>query len=285
MSRCAVNYIADLAMAVGGSPAVLNPVKGCTPYGPGCAWCWAAAMLDRFGRHPGLTRRTKTGPVFTGELAIDAGAVDQVQSWRKLRVVFLNDLGDVMHDKVPAEALAKIFRVILANPLHLFVIPTHRMAEAPLRLTRMQGTLRQMGATLTDDVWPPRNVILLSSQEDGRQAAAKLPAGQALYAAGWQVGVSYEPALGPGGVEGWDFARWVVLGSLSGVSDPPFSAVAFEDLARQTRDWCARRSIPFYLKQAPHPLLRRRIVRNPELDGVVHRGLWQPQLTNTAGGK
>lgn len=282
MSRCTVNYISDLAQAVGGSPAVLNPVKGCTPYGPGCAWCWAAAMLDRFGQHPGLTRQSKAGPVFTGDLTVNAGTVDQVMSWRKLRVVFLNDLGDVMHEKVPAEALAKIFRVIVTNPQHLFVIPTHRMAEAPLRLTRVQGALRQMGVALTEGIWPPRNVILLSSQEDGRQAAAKLPAGQALHAAGWQVGVSYEPALGAGGVEGWDFARWVILGCLSGASDPPISAAAFEDLARQTRDWSAARGIPFYLKQAPHPSQRRRVVRNPILDGAVHRGLWAPGLP--AGG-
>jgi len=279
MSRCSVNYIEDLAKAVGGSSAVLNPVKGCTPYGPGCAHCWAAAMLDRFGQHPGLTRRTKSGPVFTGELAIDAGAVDQVPSWRKRRVVFLNDLGDLMHDRVPAEALAKIFRVIVANPQHLFVVPTHRMAEAPLRLTRVQGSLRQMGVALADSVWPPPNVILLSSQEDGRQAAAKLPAGQALHEVGWQIGVSYEPALGPGGVDGWDFAQWVVLGCLSGVSDPPLSAAEFKALARNTRDWCAARGIPFYLKQAPHPLLRRRVVRNPVLDGHVHRGLWGARMT------
>lgn len=272
LSRCTVNYIEDLAQVVGGSPTVMNPVIGCEAYGPGCSWCWAASLLDRFGRHPGLTRRTKNGPVFTGQLEIDTARMDRVPGWQKLRVVFLNDLGDLFHAGVQLEALAKIFSVIVGSP-HLWVIPTHRLAEALPRLEQLPAALRQLGA-LGDHAWPPRNVILLSSQENGREAAKKLPAGQALHDMGWQIGVSYEPAMGPGGVDGWDFARWVILGSMSGSPTAPLSAEEFQSVARSVRDWCNQRDVPFYLKQGPSPLTKRMVVHNPLLDGIEHRGLW-----------
>ncbi|MFM2041535.1 MAG: phage Bipper [Pseudomonadota bacterium] len=271
-SRCNVNFIVDLALQHQASPAVLNPVKGCDPYGPGCGGCWAKELVGRFGRYPGLTRKTDAGQlVWTGELAVRPEEMDVVDRWKKPRVVFLNDLGDLFHSAVPLDSLFQVLRRVAETPAHLYVLPTHRVVEALPRLARAVGGLRSDHAL----TWPPRNLVILSSQENGREASKKLPAAAALAKAGWRIGVSYEPALGPGGVDGWDFAEWVILGAMQGAGRP-MTPEEFGELARATRDWCAERRIPFYLKQAPSPKHVARVIPLPVLDGAQHRGLWRP---------
>jgi protein gp37 len=54
--------------------------------------------------HPsrkGLTKDTKAGPVWTGEVRFNEGWLTQPLSWKKPRMVFVCAHGDLFHEDVP----------------------------------------------------------------------------------------------------------------------------------------------------------------------------------------
>lgn len=269
MSRCQVNYVVDLAAAHDATPEVLNPVVGCSPSGPGCRFCWAAELVNRFRRHPELIRTGSRGPVFTGVLRLNEIAIDQVGRWKRRRVVFLNDLGDLFHQRVPIPFTAKAILAVAQASDHLFILPTHRPAVA-------FATLAAIARNWPTAARPPRNLLILISVETPAESRRKLTAARLLTEIGFRVGLSYEPALAAGAAEGWTFAEWVILGSLSGGGDAALAPEAFDVLARGARDFCAAHGIPFYLKQGPAES-GRGVAHNPRLDGRMHRELWQPE--------
>lgn len=86
--------------------------------------------------------------------------------------------------------------------------------------------------------------------------------------------VSYEPALGPVNLQGWDgvLARyylhhemggtldWIIAGGESG----PGARPAHPDWFRTVRDQCQESGVPFFLKQMT---VNGKLVKMPELDG------------------
>lgn len=122
--------------------ATWNPVTGCSVVSPGCTNCYAMRLAGtRLKHHPsraGLTRDTKAGPVWTGEVRTNWDWIDQPLRWAKPRQIFVCAHGDLFHEGVPDEDVAQIYGVMIAAHHlrgHIFQALTKRPSRARELLT------------------------------------------------------------------------------------------------------------------------------------------------------
>ncbi|WP_279480297.1 phage Gp37/Gp68 family protein [Aureimonas sp. SK2] len=110
--------------------ATWNPITGCSVVSPGCTNCYAMLLAGtRLSNHPsriGLTRDTKGGPVWTGEVRFNEGWLDQPLRWRRPRMIFVCAHGDLFAEGVPDEWIDRVFAVMALAPQHVFQVLTKR---------------------------------------------------------------------------------------------------------------------------------------------------------------
>lgn len=215
--------------------ATWNPITGCSVVSPGCTNCYAMRLAGtRMKHHPsreGLTTMSKAGPVWNGKVRLNRAWLSQPIRWKRPREIFVCAHSDLFQDAVLGAWIFEIFLVMGEADQHTYQVLTKRpdsMADFCGRLTA-----------------PLNHVWLGVSIEDQKRADERRPAMKALADAGWNVWVSYEPALGPVDWTGWDFAKQIVAGGESG----PGARPSHPDWYRVTRDWCAARGIAFFFKQ------------------------------------
>lgn len=222
-----------LDSAIEWTDATWNPVTGCTKVSPGCKFCYAERLTERFGRQP-----------FT-EIRLRPERLSLPLRWRGSRRIFVNSMSDLFHEKVPDAFIAQVFDVMARAPQHVFQVLTKR----PERVLEW----RRSGA------WPgmiPPHVWLGVSVE----SPAYL----------WRVDrlrevdvatrfISAEPLLGS--LTGLDLKgiAWVITGGESG--GPPGRALVEstergvrpkgEGLrwVREIRDLCRAHGVAFFHKQ------------------------------------
>jgi protein gp37 len=214
--------------------ATWNVITGCSPVSPGCKHCFAMRLAGgRLRNHPsrkGLTVQTKAGPVWTGEVRFNEMWLGQPLHWRQPRRVFVVAHGDLCDCEVRQSWRTKIFGVMDAADWHLYQLLTKRAATA---------------LHIYGEMAPRPNWWIGVSIEDQKRADLRRPLMRRLAAMGWNVWVSYEPALGPVDWTGWDFIKAMVSGGESGPNARP----THPNWHRGTRDWCAARGIPYGFKQ------------------------------------
>jgi len=200
--------------------ATWNPITGCSVVSPGCTNCYAMRLAGtRLQHHPsraGLTRDSKAGPVWTGEVRLNAGWLDQPLRWRRPRRIFVCAHGDLFHETVPDDWIDRVFAVMALTPHHVFQVLTKRpermrdyvSTRAGDFMLHLPDAARKAGATLEDCRavrelrWPLPNVWLGVSVEDQQRADERIPILLDTPAAvRW---VSAEPLLGP-----VDLSRWL----------------------------------------------------------------------------
>ena len=257
--------------------ATWNPITGCSVVSPGCTNCYAMKLAGTRMKHHwsriGLTRDSKAGPVWTGELRFNAEWLDQPLRWKKPRMIFVVAHGDLFHEAVPDEWIDRVFAVMSLAPQHTYQVLTKRPE-------RMLASLPTQ--------WPLSNVWLGTSVEDQARADQRRAPLAAVARAGWTTFVSYEPALGPVDWAGWEFLNWLISGGESGAS----ARATQRDWHRAARDFCARAAVPYFFKQwgeysptsdANGMYMARfgRKVSGRLLDGVEHSGM--PVNTSNKG--
>lgn len=189
--------------------ATWNPITGCSVVSPGCTNCYAMQLAGtRLKHHPsraGLTKDTKAGPVWTGEVRFNEEWLDQPLRWKKPRMIFVCAHGDLFAEGVPDEWIDKVFAVMALAPQHAFQVLTKR---AERMREYMRGTGRhhrltqilEAARTMTAEVkqlpeWPMPNVWMGVSVEDQARAEERIHALLETPAAiRW---ISAEPLLGP----------------------------------------------------------------------------------------
>ncbi len=222
-----------LDSAIEWTDATWNPVSGCTKVSPGCKFCYAERLTERFGRQP-----------FT-EISLHPERLMLPLRWRAARRIFVNSMSDLFHEKVPDAFISQVFDVMAQAPQHVFQVLTKR----PERLLEWQRS----GA------WPrsiPTHVWLGVSVE----SAALL----------WRVDrlrevevairfISAEPLLGPLGGLDLEGIAWVITGGESG--GPPDRALVETTergvrpkalglrWVREIRDLCRAKDVAFFHKQ------------------------------------
>ena len=221
-----------------------NPVVGCTIVSPGCTHCYAmreASRIAAFGgpvapKYRALTRKTKGGPVWTGELRLWEAALDQPMRWARPRMIFVNSMSDLAHEDMPVEWFARIVNAMNEARQargHIFQVLTKR-PENLARLLQAVGVAR-----------PLPGVWFGVSAEDARRWDERVPLLAKIPSeVPW---VSVEPQLelidrDPKGL------GWIVIGGESG--KPRSRARAFDaEWARVWRDRCKSARVPFFMKQ------------------------------------
>lgn len=94
--------------------ATWNPVTGCTKVSPGCKFCYAERLTERFGLQP-----------FT-EIRLHPERLVLPLRWRRARRVFVNSMSDLFHEKVPSAFINQVFEVMARAPQHSFQVLTKR---------------------------------------------------------------------------------------------------------------------------------------------------------------
>ena len=109
--------------------ATWNPIRGCSRVSEGCRNCYAERIASRFSDagqpYHELAERTKAGPRWTGEVRIVDDLYKPI-SWRKPRMVFVNSMSDLFHEKVSLANIQRIFNVMNTAHWHQFQILTKR---------------------------------------------------------------------------------------------------------------------------------------------------------------
>jgi protein gp37 len=214
--------------------ATWNVITGCSIKSLGCNNCYAMKLAGtRLQHHPsraGLTKETKNGPAWTGEVRFNDQWLNQPLIWKSPKDIFVVAHGDLFHENVPDRWIDIIFDVMRRTPWHRYQV-----------LTKRSDGMRR----IMQDRAPMPHVWLGVSAERQQEADIRRDDLAALAASGWNTWVSYEPALGLVDWTGWHFLRWFVSGGESGTGARP----SHPDWHRDARDFCIEHHIPYFFKQ------------------------------------
>ncbi|MCL2711116.1 MAG: phage Gp37/Gp68 family protein [Planctomycetaceae bacterium] len=216
--------------------ATWNPVTGCTPISPGCANCYAAAMVPRL-----QTMNPKTAEKYRNgfNVTLHPDELKKPLAWKKPKMIFVCSMGDLFHEKVPFHFIDKVMNVIDLTPQHTYQILTKRPGRMRLFFFNRYWELGNMwlGVTVCNQEEADRNIPALLDID--------IPAD------GCRRFVSIEPMLTainisqylPGYASDW--VDWIIVGGETGANARPMDA----DWARTIRDQCRYSKTPFFFKQ------------------------------------
>ncbi len=200
-----------------------NPVTGCTKISAGCKNCYAERMafrLKAMGRE-----QYKNG--FKLNLAPQTLGIPY--KWKKRRVVFVNSMSDLFHEKVPLDYIQEVFEV-MNQTHHVYQVLTKRSQ----RLKEISSELKWteniwMGVSVEEDKVSFRATDLAETQ-----AAVKF--------------LSVEPLIGPVNNLELDNIDWVIVGGESGPKARPMKKEWVDDVHKR----CKEKEVPFFFKQWGH---------------------------------
>jgi len=138
--------------------ATWNVITGCSVVSSGCTNCYAMRLagtrLQHHASRAGLTRDTKAGPVWTGEVRLNEEWLDQPLRWKRPRRIFVCAHGDLFHESVPDEWIDLAFAVMALAPHHTFQVLTKRSERmrqymtTPDRKRTIAGTVMKVSEFL-----------------------------------------------------------------------------------------------------------------------------------------
>jgi protein gp37 len=198
-----------------------NPVTGCSKVCEGCRYCYAERMAKRL-------RAMENARYANGfKVTLHDDLVDLPRRMRQPRLIFVNSMSDLFHEKVPLNFIRRVFRTMEACPQHTFQV-----------LTKRSRRLREAAERLP---WPA-NVWIGVSIEDERAlhrvADLRAVPAQVLF-------LSCEPLIGPLDALPLDGIAWVIVGGESGPGARPMKRAWAESIRRQ----CQHANVPFFFKQ------------------------------------
>lgn len=221
--------------------ATWNPVIGCTKVSAGCKNCYAERMAKRLaamargseqlgmnaGRTANYLNVIDQNGRWNNEVFLDDTALLDPPTWRLPRVVFVNSMSDLFHDKVPTSFIRRIFDVMNDCPQHTFQVLTKRPERAAAIGRELRWTRNIWMGTSVEDVSVVKRISHL------RQVPAKVRF------------LSVEPLLGPIPKLPLAGMHWVIVGGESGPGARPMN----EEWVTQIRDRCLASTVPFFFKQ------------------------------------
>jgi protein gp37 len=224
-----------------------NPVTGCTKISAGCKNCYAERMAKR------LQAMGQKRYINGFEVTLHEDLVELPYQWKTSRLIFVNSMSDLFHEKVPLDFIQRVFNVMERCPQHTFQV-----------LTKRSKRLREVSDQLS---WAP-NIWMGVSVEDEHvmyriKDLQNTPATIRF--------LSCEPLLGP--LENLDLngIQWVIVGGESGPKARPMHLEWVEAIHMQ----CRQAGVLFFFKQWGGVHKRR---NGRELHGRLYNEM--PNLTN-----
>jgi protein gp37 len=209
-----------------------NPVAGCTVLSPGCTNCYAMRLAGRLTamgneKYHGTTRVTGGRSKWNGHLKLDWDSVELPKRWRTGKLIFVNSMSDLFHNRVPLEFIQAVFATMAATPRHTYQV-----------LTKRADRLEEFSSQL---LWPS-NVWMGVSVE----SADYIDRIDHLRRSGAAIKfLSLEPLLGPLDDLDLDGIDWAIVGGESGPGARPIDP----EWVRSIRDQCRRAGVAFHFKQ------------------------------------
>lgn len=199
-----------------------NPVTGCTRISLGCLNCYAKRMAERLQSM--RQERYKNG----FELTLHPEALEEPYRWRRPRVVFVNSMGDLFHEKIPFKFIRDVFQAMNDNKHHTFQI-----------LTKRSERLREMAPLLnwSENIWMG---VTIESNNYVRRADDLRKVNAAVRF------LSLEPLLGPLPELMLEGIGWVIVGGESGPKARPMREKWVLDIKKKCENG---HNIPFFFKQ------------------------------------
>ena len=198
-----------------------NPVTGCSKVSPGCKNCYAERLAHRLVAMGQARYRNGF------EVTLQPDLVKLPLSWKKPRLVFVNSMSDLFHEKVPDEFIGAVFETMAEARWHTFQI-----------LTKRSDRLRELAPRLP---WPAHvwmGVSVESAAYTNKIAdLAAVPAAVRF--------LSLEPLLGPIEALPLEGIHWVIVGGESGPGARPMDPEWVKDIQGK----CRKLQVPFFFKQ------------------------------------
>ncbi len=197
-----------------------NPVSGCDKVSSGCKNCYAERMAFR------LQAMGVEQYVDGFELNLAPKQLMTPYRWKKKKVVFVNSMSDLFHEKVPLDYIRQVFEVMNNTP-HIYQILTKRSE----RLLEIEGELNWtaniwMGVSVESQTYTNRVLDLLQTN-----AKTKF--------------LSIEPLIGEIKSIELNGIDWVIVGGESGPGARPIKKAWVNYLYNA----CLSQEIPFFFKQ------------------------------------
>lgn len=198
-----------------------NPVTGCTKVSQGCKHCYAEAMAKRL--------EAMGSPRYQNgfKVTLHEDLIDLPKKWRTPKVVFVNSMSDLFHERVPLDFIQRIFTTMRECPQHQFQVLTKR-AE---RLWDLREKF-----DWPDNVW--MGVSIESQRYAYRSELLRdVPANIRF--------ISAEPLIGSIDALPLVGIHWVIVGGESGPKARPLDEAWVESIYHQ----CRTSAVPFFFKQ------------------------------------
>src|SRR6266704_3378623 len=120
LRTCVQRYFMSDKTSIEWTNATWNPVTGCTRVSPGCDHCYALTFAERFRGVPGH-------PYEQGfDLKLWPDRLELPLLWKNPRMIFVNSMSDLFHDRVPDEFIERVFDVMGRARIHTFQLLTKR---------------------------------------------------------------------------------------------------------------------------------------------------------------
>ena len=202
-----------------------NPTSGCSRVSAGCDNCYAETLsLKR-----GWTKKPWTADNAEENVVLKPHKLNEPYAIKEPSRIFVNSMSDLFHPRIPDEYLDDVFAVMHQLPIHVFQVLTKR----PRRAARYAGPY-------TPNVWIGTSVEskkVLYRIDRIRECPAHTRF------------LSIEPLLEDLGTINLDGIHWVIVGGESGKGYRPMP----HEWARNIRDQCVEKDIPFFFKQSAAP--------------------------------
>ena len=198
-----------------------NPITGCTKISDGCLNCYAERMAKR------LKAMGQSNYKNNFKVTCHSNVLDYPLKWKKSKMIFVNSMSDLFHEKVSNNFIKKIFNIMNQADWHVFQALTKR-AE---RLAEISNNLNW-----SENIW--MGVTVESSKYKNRIKLLKETPAKVKF-------LSLEPLLDDLGDLNLEGIDWVIVGGESGPNARPMKNEWVENILVQ----CRKQNVPFFFKQ------------------------------------
>jgi protein gp37 len=234
----------SLGTTIEWTDATWNPVRGCTKISAGCKNCYAERFAERF-------RGVAGHPFEEGfDIRIVPEKLAEPLKWKEPRMIFVNSMSDLFHDKVSEEYIERVVRVMVLARWHTFQVLTKRGQRLK---DMLRGPLKFAADT--------RNIWWGVSVENKRHGVPRIKHLQSAPAA--VRFLSVEPLLEDVGKLDLTGISWVIVGGESGPHSRPMKA----EWVRSLQEQCENSGVAFFFKQWGGP---RKKLTGRSLDGKTY---------------